>query len=444
MSTYFWNTSTFFNDFKNELKKTKIQTIKIASAYISIKGAQYLKDAIESLNLHAEEIQVYCSSSLNELEPSNVLKLLSTFSTVYIVHEPFLHSKVYELDVKDSIITYCGSANLTEGGLFNNFELMVKNETHEELLDKFWENLWQNSIEVNDEVITLYQQYPSVIPSESTKKQVTKIKNRLKTIYEQQCIESHYPNLNGFYFEVDDYTTFTEKYWGDSSLATRHKRKSTQKKLLDLNEEIAPFAKKHDLFTHYRPEHITSGIDPSPFNFYRVTGIWMRYGKSKSELNPFGYSNFGRNSSPIEQFHKHACLQLSIGGEGINIGMFHSTANGGVDRGHVDDHWEEVKQNILKVYDDIRGNEFVWSIYSNKENRLHAAFDLDKGTAIEFIEFYSKYSMDGFESFCMRHYDTDDLRIKTENKILSEVYITFEAILPLYKVMTYRVPVDQR
>lgn len=444
MSTYFWNTSTFFNDFKNELKKSKTQTIKIASAYISIKGAQYLKDAILSLDLNLEEIEVYCSSSFNEQEPSKILNLLSTFSTVYIVHEPFLHSKVYELHTEDSIITYCGSANLTEGGLINNYELMVKNESDKELLDNFWEDLWQNSIKVNDEVIALYQQYPNTIPSESNQKQVTKILKRLKIIYEQQCTESQYPDLNDFYFDVNDYATFTEQYWEDGSQETRLKRKSTQKKLLDLNEEIAPFAKKHDLYNHYRPEHITSGIDPSPFNFYRVTGIWMRYGKSKSELNPFGYSNFGKISSPIEQFHKHACLQLSIGGEGVNIGMFHSTANGGVDRGYVDDHWEEVKQNILNIYDDIRGYEFVWSIYSNKENILHATFSIDKGTPTEFIDFYRKYDMDGFESFCMRHYDTDNLRIKTENNILNEVYETFEAILPLYKAMTYRIPVDQR
>ncbi|MGE6602702.1 restriction endonuclease PLD domain-containing protein [Lysinibacillus fusiformis] len=196
---------------RNELKKSKTQTIKIASAYISIKGAQYLKDTITGLNLDSEEIEDYCSSSFNEQEPSNILKLLSTFSTVYIVHEPFLHSKVYELHTEDSVITYCGSANLTEGGLINNYELMVKNKSNKELLDNFWEDLWQNSFEVDDEVIALYHQYSSVIPSESTQKQVTKINNQLQTIYEQQCIESHYSILDGFYFEVDDPLTSKQK-----------------------------------------------------------------------------------------------------------------------------------------------------------------------------------------------------------------------------------------
>ncbi|WP_342598780.1 phospholipase D family protein [Psychrobacillus sp. FSL H8-0483] len=444
MVSYFWKTSTFFDDFKKELTSNTIQSIKIASAYISIKGAQYLKETIEALNLTAENIEIYCSSSFNEHEPEKILKLLSTFSTVYIVNEPFLHTKVYEIHTEDLIVTYSGSANLTEGGLFNNFELTVKSESTKNQLEEFWDDLWQLCIEVNEEVIALYQQYPKEVLDEITQKKIASIKKQLNTVYEKQCTQSYYPDLKDFYFNVADYSILAEKYWEDGSSAIRLQRKDTQKKLFTLNEEIEPFAKKLDLYPHYRPEHLTSGIDPSPFNFYRVTGIWMRYGKDKSELDFFGQKGFGEKSSPYQQFHKHACLQLSIGSEGLNVGMFHSTASDGVDRGHVDDHWYEVKQKIENIYNDITGYEFVWHIYSNRENRLHAYFAIDSGTAQEFIDFYRKYDMDGFESFCMRHYDVDDERIKTERNIINEVYETFEAILPLYKAMTFRIPVDVR
>lgn len=444
MSIYLWKNNEFINDFKKTLTTENISLINIATAYISLNGTQHLKEAINKLNLDKTDIQIYCSSSFNDQEPGRILKLLSTFSTVYIVNEPFLHSKVYEIHKSDSITTYSGSANLTEGGLSNNRELMVKHITDESSLSEFWDILWQECVVVNNEVINLYEDYPVYTPSEPTHKATLKLKKRLSIIYEEQCIESHYPELTGFFFDESDYSVFNKKYWEDSSTSIKLKRKATQDKFHELNEAIKSFANSHDLHPHYKKENLTSGIDPSIYNFGRVTGIWMRYGKHKSELNPFGSTGFGKKSSPIEQFHKHACLQLSIGTEGINLGMFHSTANDGVDCGYVDDNWKNVKQLILKEYDKIVGYEFVWTFYSNKENLHKASFDIDKGTATEFVNFYRKYDMAGFESFCMRHYETHDLRIKTYKNILNEVYKTFEAILPLYKAMTFRIPVNQR
>lgn len=263
-------------------------------------------------------------------------------------------------------------------------------------------------------------------------------------MYEKQCIESYYPDLSDFYFKVDDYRIFNEEYWHSGTAEVKAQRKATQQKFYELNEAIETFASRNDLYPHYHKEHLTSGIVPSIYNFERVTGIWMRYGKHKSELNPFGTAGYWKKSSPIEQFHKHACLQLSIGSEGLNIGMFHSTANDGVDCHYVDEHWNEVKQNILKVYEAIKGYEFIWTFYSNRENRTIATFEIDTHSAEQFITFYRQYDMSGYESFCMRFYETDDPRIKTYKNILSEVEDTFEAIMPLYKAMTFRIPVSQR
>lgn len=436
MTAYFWKSQEFLNDLKQEINN-ETHIIKIASGYVSLKGAIYLKEAIKNFNL---EVEIYCSSSFNDQEPKHILNYLSTFSSVYIVDEPFLHSKIYELHSKDSTITYCGSANLTEGGLINNFELMVKNEASSEELSDFWEELWQNCVEVSTEVIELYEKFPVEIPSEIKNRQTIQLKKQLKVIYEQQCLENEYPDLTEFYFGLEDYTTFIEKYWEDASTQLRQKRKATQEKLLELHEEIEHFAQKKDLFPHYKKEHITSGIDPSPYNFGRVTGIWMRYGKNKNELNPFGNSRYEKRLSPIEQFHKHACIQLSIGSEGINIGMFHSTAHDGVDRGYVSDNWGVIKEEIIKVYDNLVGYGFVWTIFNNKLNQHRASFKIDEGSSEEFIDFYKKYDEDGFESFCMRHYETNDLHIKTYNKILKEMYETIEVILPLYNAMAFRIP----
>lgn len=85
--------------------------------------------------------------------------------------------------------------------------------------------------------------------------------------------------------------------------------------------------KKLDLYPHYLKANLTSGIVPSIYHFKRVTVIWMRYGKHKSELKLFeGISN-SKQKSEIEQFHKHACLQLAISSDGLQMGMYQSTAN---------------------------------------------------------------------------------------------------------------------
>lgn len=211
-------------------------------------------------------------------------------------------------------------------------------------------------------------------------------------------------------------------------------------------QSIQSHAARLDLHPHYDREHLTSGIVPSPFNFGRVTGIWMRYGKHKDELQLFGksYKQSKAQKAPIEQFHKHACLQLAIGEHGLSMGMFHSTANDGVDCGHVKDHWPDVQQKIRAVYGQVQGHQFVWTFHSNRENRHIADFDLDNHTAEQFVTFYKRYYLEGYESFCMRFFETDNTRIKTYKDVVRELCATFDAIMPLYEAMAFRVPVGMR
>lgn len=444
MTQYMWKKNAFYEELKQTLSDSNIHLINIASAYISLNGAKHLQSLSKQFELEKEDIQIYCSSKFNEQQPAEILEFLLTFATVYIVHDPFLHSKAYEVHSKNIITTYTGSANLTEGGLFNNSELMTKSVGSEAPLEAFWDYLWENCVSVNDEIINFYRELPTVEPSQEINQAQVKLNKKLQAAYEKQCIESYYPDLSEFYFNVDDYRIFNEEYWRSGTAEVKERRKATQQKLYELNEAIETFAFRNDLYPHYHKEHLTSGIVPSIYNFERVTGIWMRYGKHKSELNPFGTAGYWKKSSPIEQFHKHACLQLSIGSEGLNIGMFHSTANDGVDCHHVDERWDEVKQKILNAYDSIKGYSFVWTFYSNRENRTISTFDIDTHSAEQFITFYRKYDMLGYESFCMRYYETDDPRIKTYKNILHEVYTTFDAIMPIYQAMTFRIPVGQR
>lgn len=78
-----------------------------------------------------------------------------------------------------------------------------------------------------------------------------------------------------------DYRIFNEEYWHSGTAEVKERRKATQQKLYELNESIETFASRNDLYPHYKKEHLTSGIFPSKYNFERVMGIWMRYGKHK-------------------------------------------------------------------------------------------------------------------------------------------------------------------
>lgn len=363
---------------------------------------------------------------------------------LFIFSLNLLHSKVYELHTDSGITTYTGSANLTEGGLRNNNELICKTTSNEGQLEEFWVNLWENSILVDEEVINLFSDLPKVSQPPELEIFYTKLNKKMKPIFYRQSLEKEYPDLSDFYFNVEDYSIFDEQYWYSGLSTIKSRRMATQEKFYEINEVIESFAKKLDLYPHYLEANLTSGIVPSIYNFERVTGIWMRYGKHKSELKLFeGISN-SKQKSAIEQFHKHACLQLAIGSDGLQMGMYHSTANDGVDNGYVADNWSKVKENIIKVYSKIQGHGFVWRFYNNKLIGYVAEFEIDNHTVDEFLTFYKKHYMDGYESFCMKFYHCDDVKIQTYKQIIKELQDTFIAILPLYTAMTYRIPKSQR
>lgn len=220
-----------------------------------------------------------------------------------------------------------------------------------------------------------------------------------------------------------------------------------QYKLLVLHKEIEPKVKKYDLHPHYHKDYISSGIIPSVFNHGRVGAIWVRYGKHKDELNPYGSvvrKHKRGNKDPIEQFHKHACFQVSFVSNGIDLGMFHSTAHDGIDRYYVRERWDEIKKEIQRSYQSLKGNSLVWHFYDAKTDKSKYRFELDNGTVEEFLDFYIKYDEDGLESFCMSHFSLNDDSIKTKDCIVKQALKTYEALMPIYQAMTFRIPASMR
>ncbi|KQU24049.1 hypothetical protein ASG65_19125 [Bacillus sp. Leaf13] len=446
MSTYFWKQRSFWDDIEHEMMVNQPRKIIISSAYLSLKGVEYLKNLSEKYNLNRESIKVYCSIDFNDEKPADILQVLYPFTSTFLVVQPFLHSKIYEFHLLDKVLFYHGSANLTDGGISQNTEFMSKVTHGKSPISDFWEHITENSIAVTKDVISLFETYQKTLPPRVKKKDET-LKEKLEKLKENQQKIKKYPDLTGFYFEVEDYITVSKEWYKVSSSEATKRRKVIQDKLLSLHKEIEPKVKRWDLHPHYHKDYISSGITPSVFNHGRVGAIWVRYGKHKNELNPFGdvvKKNRRGNKDPIEQFHKHACFQVSFMSNGIDLGLFHSTAHDGIDRYYVREHWDEIKKKAEQIYHNLIGSSFVWHFYNAKSDKSKYRFEIDKGTVGEFLEFYKKYDEDGLESFCMRHLPLYDERIRTKDGIIKEALNTFTTLIPLYQALTFRIPASMR
>ena len=116
--------SPWKNEFIDVLGKTK-EELFISSPFINVEGVKILSEAMET-NASIEISLITSLTTKNIVngitEPVALLELYKQFDKVRISSLGRLHAKVYLIDNKIGIIT---SANLTRGGLINNFEYGV-------------------------------------------------------------------------------------------------------------------------------------------------------------------------------------------------------------------------------------------------------------------------------------------------------------------------------
>jgi len=115
--------------FKGFLAQTGEELV-ISSPFISGQGVNLLCSCLKRPN--AIEVRVITNLSVENIvrratEPEALLTLFDRFGEVEISSLGRLHAKVYIIDKRTSIIT---SANLTEGGMFHNYEYGVVIDDH--------------------------------------------------------------------------------------------------------------------------------------------------------------------------------------------------------------------------------------------------------------------------------------------------------------------------
>ncbi len=127
--------SPWKNEFINIISKTKSELF-ISTPFINIEGVKVLS---RSVNKDIESIDLSLITSLTPrniingiTEPKALLELYKHFNQVRISSLGKLHAKVYLIDNEIGIIT---SANLTTGGLVNNFEYGILIDDKETVLN---------------------------------------------------------------------------------------------------------------------------------------------------------------------------------------------------------------------------------------------------------------------------------------------------------------------
>ncbi len=120
--------SPWKNEFVDIVQKTE-KRLLISSPFINDGGAETLSNAVAEKDLDLTLLTSLTVKNIqqNVTNPQSLLNLYDTFRNVSLSSLGRLHAKAYIIDEDIAVIT---SANLTGGGLMNNFEygVMIRNK----------------------------------------------------------------------------------------------------------------------------------------------------------------------------------------------------------------------------------------------------------------------------------------------------------------------------
>ena len=147
-------------------------------------------------------------------------------------------------------------------------------------------------------------------------------------------------------------------------------RKQVQDKLLELNKDILKEIqnKKLELFNHANPKNTTSLTFPCWYNKGKVNWLGVRYGKHPADIRDLNKIVGARDiDDPKYAFQKHACMQVNVGYNGVDVGIFHAVPNEAIDREylheHIDKNDTKLLDAILNKLESIKGYGYVWNIW---------------------------------------------------------------------------------
>ena len=262
-------------------------------------------------------------------------------------------------------------------------------------------------------------------------------------------------NSSIFYFTDGEYNIFAREYIYQRTSYLEGVRKNIQQKLLDLNKEVLVGlqAKKLELFNHSNSKNITSLIFPCQYNGGRVNWLGVRYGKHPADIRDLNKLVGGSDTDPQYAFQKHACMQVNVGYNGIDIGIFHAVPKDAVDRMYLHDHMDnndiELVEKINSELAKLKGYGYVWNIWDTSlesvdlpdfrwVNISEKVYRFDNENDQDFISWYSSNDKVDCYSSMLVHFPRYDKRISREN-IVDTVVTIFEQLYPLYKLISWNI-----
>lgn len=263
-------------------------------------------------------------------------------------------------------------------------------------------------------------------------------------------------DINDLYFTDEEYDIFAEKYQNQRTKYTESIRKEVQEKLLDLNTDILKElqARKLEVFNHANPKNTTSLTFPCVFNKGKVNWLGVRYGKHPADIRDLNKLVGARTiDDPKYAFQKHACMQVNVGYNGVDIGIFHAVPNEAVDREYLHEHIDKNDTKLLNAInnelDKLRFSGYVWNIWDTNLEGVElpdfggpadpeSTYYFDNENEEDFLTWYSKHDRNGCYSSMLVHFPRYSEKI-TKDNIVNTVIEIFEQIYPLYKLLSWNI-----
>ena len=192
--------TNLLNELKQSLKQCK--SFYFSVAFINYSGIQLLLDTLKEVEDKGVKGKIITTTYLNFTEPK-ALEKIQEFDNIdmkiFIADkEVGFHTKVYIFENEDNYKIIIGSSNITQSALKSNIEWNVKVISKEDspfIQDvlKEYNNLWNMSSELNDEVLQAYMLFLNEIKRNEVKRQ--KVFEGLKTIKPNKMQERAMENL---------------------------------------------------------------------------------------------------------------------------------------------------------------------------------------------------------------------------------------------------------
>lgn len=171
------------NNLLNELKKSlkECKSFYFSVAFINYSGLQLLLDTLKEVEDKNVKGKIITTTYLNFTEPK-ALERIQEFENIdmkiFIADNKVgFHTKVYIFENEDDYKIIIGSSNLTQSALKSNVEWNVKVLSKEgapfiEHVLKEYDNLWEMSSELNDEVLQRYMLFLNEIKRTEVRRQM--------------------------------------------------------------------------------------------------------------------------------------------------------------------------------------------------------------------------------------------------------------------------------